>query len=178
MNTYTSTRYENISNNLNDIVDVLVGNDELLMWTINLVDDPLSDKNPPIKKRDVLGNAIVLTRVNETILNKTMGKIFIVPRGGSEPKGRQGILADTVFEVNIALPNHLSYNYARRTDRFSEIASQIAKSLDGKKITGIGDVKVSTSFNTYKVNETYNAMMLYITTTNSIMGKLDIDYGR
>lgn len=178
MNTYTSTRYDNISKNLNDIVSELLESKELLRWITYLDDYPLSEEKPEVPKGKVLGSSIILTRVNETILNKTMCKVFITPKGGSEPRNRQNILADTIFEVNIALPNELGYNYKLRVDRFATIASEIAKAIDGKKITGVGEVRVSTSFNTYKINNTYNAMMLYITTTNSIMGKLDADYGR
>ena len=178
MNTYTSTRYENISKNMNEIVDELLKNKSLLRWITYLDDDPLSEEKPDVKLSRVLGKKIVLTKVNESILTEAEGIVFITPKGGAEKRNQKGVLADTIFEVNIAMPNHLSYSYPLRTDRFSTIASEIAKTLDGKNITGVGETRVSTSFNTYKINEIYTAMMLYINVTNSIIGKLDVDYGR
>ena len=177
MNTYTSTRYESISQNINDIVDTLLQNKTLLRWVTYLDDDPMSEDKPDVSAKHMLGKKIVLTKVNESILTETEVKVFISPKGGSDNRGRVGVLADTIFEVNIVMPNDESYLYGLRVDRFSTIASEIAKSLDGRKVTGVGETKVSPSFNTYKINETYTGMMFFINATNSVMGKLDVDYG-
>lgn len=177
MNTYTSTRYGNVSENINDLVDELIQNENLLRWLTYLDDNPLSTNKPNVKRKGVIGDKIILTRINENILTKTEAKLFIYPRGGVEKRNMKNVMAETIFEANILLPNELGYIYPMRVDRFAAIASEIAKSLDGKNITGVGDVKVSTSFNTYKVNEIYTGMMFFINTTNSVMGKLDVDYG-
>lgn len=159
---YTSTRYKNVSRNLNEIVDELLKNKNLLKWLTYLVDDPLS--LPDIPKSKVLGNQIVLTRVNPDILPEAVTKLFIIPKGGLDH--RQGFLSDTVFEVNILSPFRTGYIYPYRIDRYTQIASEIALSLDGKHITGVGDVTVSTDFTSYKVDETYAGLRLYITVTN------------
>lgn len=159
---FTSKRYQDVSRNLNEIVDELLKNENLLKWLTYLVDDPLSlPKVPPNK---VLGNQIVLTRVNTDILPKAETKLFIVPKGGIDH--RQGVLTDTVFEVNIISPHKTGYIYSTRVDRYTEVASEIAKSLDCKHITGVGDVTVSSNFTSYKIDETYAGMLLHITATN------------
>lgn len=173
MSEYTSVRYSNISTNINQLAAELLRNKRLLMWMTYLTDDPESPNNPKVNPKDVLGRGIVLTRVNEYILQKTEAKIFIAPKGGVDQ--RNTVLSTTVFEVNIVMPNALGYVYKLRKDRFAEIASEIAKSLDGQYITGIGDVKVSTNFNSYKINETYAGMMLHVTVANSrLMERRDV----
>lgn len=157
-----STRYQNVSKNLNEIVNELLKNQNLLKWLTYLVDDPLSLPDVPPGK--VLGNQIVLTRVNPEILPEAVTKLFIVPKGGVDH--RKGMLADTIFEVQIISPFREGYIYPYRIDRYTEIASEIALSLDEKHITGVGDVKVSSNFSSYKIDETYAGMMLHITVTN------------
>lgn len=159
---YASTRYQNISMDLNKIADELLKNENLLKWLTYLVDDPLS--LPKVPKKRVLGNQIVLTRVNPNIMQEAETKLFIIPKGGKDH--RVGLLTDTVFEVNIVSPHRTGYIYPYRVDRYAEIASEIASSLDRKHIAGVGDMVVSTQFTSYKVDETYAGLMLHITVTN------------
>lgn len=152
---------------MNEIADTLLQNENLLKWITYLVDDPLS--LPEVPKNKVLGSNIILTRVNLDILPKAATKIYLIPKGGVDHT--QGYLTDTVFELSILSPFASSYIYSRRIDRFAEIASEIAISLDGKHITGVGDMQVSSNFKTYKLNETYSSMMLHVTVTNQRMRK-------
>lgn len=161
MNT-TTKRYSNISQDLNRIVDELLKNKNLLKWLTYLVDDPLSLPDVPPGK--VLGKQIVLNRVNPDVLPKSETKLFIVPKGGRDH--RVGTLMDTVYEVSILSPHELGYIYPSRLDRYAEIASEVARSLDERHITGVGDVQVSSGFTAFKVNQIYSGLMLHITVTN------------
>lgn len=164
---FVSKKYQRVSQNLNEIVNELLKNQKLLKWLTYLVDQPLSLPDVPAGK--VLGNQIVLTRMNETILPKAATKMFIVARGGKDH--RKGVLTDTVFQVDILSPHNEAYIYSTRKDRYIEVASEVAKSLDGRNITGVGDVVVSSDFTTYKVNETYSGLRFHITVTNQRVGR-------
>lgn len=162
---YTTDRFKNISDDMNKIVDELLKNIDLLKWIVYIDDDPLLKPNVPPNK--VLGRNIILTRMNETVLKELYIKVFITPITGSDH--RLGILTDTVFEIAIAVPTQHSYSYATRKHRASEIASEIANSLDGKHIAGLGELKVSSTFHNFKVNEKFGAMALQVSTTNTKM---------
>lgn len=160
---YTTDRFKNISEDMNKIVDMLLKNKKLLKWVTYIDDNPLERSDVP--PSTVLGRNIILTRMNETVLKELYIKLFITPISGSDH--RVGILADTVFEIAIAVPTQHSYSYPIRKHRASEIASEIANSLDGKHITGLGEVKVSSNFHNFKVNEKFGAMAVQVLTTNT-----------
>lgn len=160
---YTTDRFKNISDDMNKIVDELLKNKNLLKWITYIDDDPML--KPDVPPNTVLGKNIILTRMNETVLKELYIKVFITPITGSDH--RLGILTDTVFEIAIAVPTQHSYSYATRKHRASEIASEVASSLDDKHITGLGEVKVSSDFHNFKVNEKFGAMALRVSTTNT-----------
>lgn len=164
---YISDRFKNISNDLNKIVDEMLANQNLLKWITYISDDPLDNLYVPPKT--VLKKNIVLTGMNETILNDLYIKLFIYPTTGFDH--RVGILTDTVFEIAIAVPTQHDYSYATRKHRASEIASEIAASLDGKHIAGLGEIQVRSDFHNFKVNEKFMAMAIQVVTTNTRMKK-------
>ena len=152
------------------IVDTLLKNKEFLKWITYLVDDPSS--MPDVPPQHIEGNKLILTHVNEKILTEQEIKVFLNPHRGISHKS--GVLADIVYEMNITMPNESGYIYGLRVDRFDEIANQVSITLDGQKITGIGEVVVSAGFNRYKINEEYVGMVIFITVTNPTLMELNI----
>lgn len=157
-----SLKFKHISENTRKLVDALLDNQEFLKWITYLDDNPSS--MPKVNPKYVLGDRIILTRFNEDILKERVIKIFLSPFKGISH--RDQILADDVYTMDIAMPNDFSYIYKYMIDRFAEIARQVAISLDQQRVTGIGEVKVDSSYKTYKINETYVGMTLFITVTN------------
>lgn len=172
LNKRTSTKFKNISENTNKIVDALLKNQAFLRWITHLVDYPLSSDISDVLPENILGDKLILTHFNPLILKEQEIKVFLTPHRGVPRKG--GILADDIYEMNITMPNEWGYIYKTRVNRFGEIANIVAVTLDQQGVAGVGEVKVEINYNTYKINEAYTGMVLFITVTNSIMTELDI----
>lgn len=158
----TSMRYKSISDDTNILVDALLNNQDFLKWIAYLEPNPSS--MPYVPPKHILKNRLVLTKFNESILIENEVKVFLYYL--KSIPNRNSLLIDNIYEVHIVLPNDYSFIYEYRLNRLTEIARRIAISLDQQRLTGIGEVKINANDETYKINETYVGMTLFITVIN------------
>ena len=157
----TSIKFKHISTNRMKIIQELLKNQRLLKYLTYLNDNPLSgaDVNAGI----VLKDNIVLTKFNPNILTET--KILMFLTTDIIRFGRGRVTDDTIYNLDIVLPNDKWTIYSNMVERPLAIADEIAKSIDQQRVAGIGEVWIS-SVNTGKVNDDYAVLNLKISVAN------------
>ena len=128
-------RFAHLEDNQMNIARALMDNQDLLKWMIYLeYDYPLEQKDVP--KRGLIGEYIRFEKFYEDALYDKKAMIFISPYRANYSIKRS-VVRD-LYEVNIVVPNELSYNYDTLTSRSSKIAEEVVKTLDQQDIAGIG----------------------------------------
>ena len=89
----------------------------------------------------VLRDNVVLTKFNETILTETKILMFLTTDSIRFSRGR--VLDDTIYNLDIVLPNDKWTIYSNMIERPMAIADEIAKSIDQQRVAGIGEVWIS-----------------------------------
>ena len=158
----TSIKFKHISTNRMKIISELLKNQRLLKYLTYLNDNPLSGAD--VNAGSVLRDNVVLTKFNETILTETKILMFLTTDSIRFSRGR--VLDDTIYNLDIVLPNHKWTIYSNMIERPMAIADEIAKSIDQQRVAGIGEVWIS-AVNTGKVNSTYSFLNLKISVANA-----------
>lgn len=157
----TSMKFKHLSTNRMKIVNVLLKNQRLLKYLTYLNDNPLSGEN--VSAGVVLKNNINLTKFDEEILSDTKISVFFTTGNIRFIKGQT--TSDTVYTMDIVLPNKYWTIYSNMMERPVEIVNEISKSIDQQRVAGIGEVWIS-SVNTGKVNDDYAVLNLKISVAN------------
>lgn len=143
MNKYESQKFKYISENTSKLVNEMLSNQDLIKY-IHYLDNkkhPLDPSNPPVSARQVMNENFEFVLFNDNIVTDTQILIFFNPVI-NDYRGKT--LSVDTFAMDIAIPNR--YWIIQNKDgiqlRAYEIAYEVAKSIDGKNITGIGDVEI------------------------------------
>lgn len=159
-----SFKFKHIENNLMKLLALIVGNQNILKYIYYI------DSNNPISQPDVTqdlienGN-IILTPFNSEVLSKEKICMFINVHEGNlkyQPLSDIVILIDVIIPIKKWLLNGLGQI------RVFRIADEIAQLIDQKNVAGIGQVEIN-NFRTYKVDNTYGGLTLWIKINSSSM---------
>ena len=158
-----SCKFKHIENNLIKLLEVLLSNENLKKYIYHLSDDPL---NQPTVEADLLEtNNIILNLFDSEILDEQRVTLFINPYEGDL---RSQPLSDLTFTIDIVVPYSKWLLNGLGQIRVFRIADEIAKDIDQKNVMGIGEYEI-TRFRTYKVNNNYSGMTLWIKVNSSTL---------
>ena len=157
----TSIKFKHMSTNRMKIIQELLKNQRLLKYLTYLNDNPLSGVDVSAGK--VLKDNFILTKYDEDVLSETQIKLFFTTDIIRFNRGR--VVDDTIYNLDIVLPNNKWTIYSNMIERPLAIADEIAKSIDQQRVAGIGEIWIS-AVNTGKVNSTYSFLNLKISVAN------------
>lgn len=152
-----SLKFKFIEENLLNILHLIVGNQNILRYIKILENNPLDPTYPDIQET-LINQNIILTPFDPTILTENQVKLFFYPFSGkfsNNPKGKH------IYECDIICP--YSYWVLSNMGQFrtTRIADEICMLIDGKNITGVGDIEVN-EYRIGKVDDNYAVLSLWI----------------
>lgn len=159
-----STKFLKIENNLLNLLEVILNSQNILKY-IYYIDsnDPLSESDISI---DLIENGnIILTLYNEDILSDKNVCLFLNPIRGDLSKQP---LSNLDYSLDIIMNTSLWIISGKGELRAYRIADEFAKLVDGKNITGIGDV-IITRFESYKLGKDFSGLSLLIKINNTTL---------
>lgn len=146
----------------------MLTNQNLLRYVSYLGDyNPVDSRLPDIESQDVKSNNLVLTKFNELILDETQVTLFFNPLN-SMFTGQA--TSNDVYTLDIIIP--YKYWLINNTSelRAYSIAYEVGQSIDQKNIAGIGNVEIM-NWESYKVNDRFSGVTLFIKVTNSSLSE-------
>ncbi|MDN5317422.1 MAG: hypothetical protein PWR08_1547 [Thermoanaerobacterium sp.] len=158
-----SCKFKHIENNLIKLLEVLLSNENFKKYVYYLSDDPLSQ--PTVNVNLLETNNIILNLFDDSILDEQRVTLFINPYEGDL---RSQPLSDLTFTIDIVVPYSKWLLNGLGQIRVFRIADEIAKDIDQKNVMGIGECEI-TRFRTYKVNNNYSGMALWIKVNSSTL---------
>lgn len=161
-----SLKFKHIEDNLIKLSKLLVENQNIKRYIYYLDNDPLNPSKPDITEDLVESKHILCTLFDKTVLTEPKVRIFLNPLQGVLNNPSLSVIVFTL-EIVIPSPNWDIEGIGKL--RAFRIADEFAQDIDGQKVAGIGEVNI-TDFKTYKINESYFGMVLYIE-INSSVGK-------
>ena len=162
LETGTSLKFKHISENKMKIISELLKNQELLRRVSFLDGD--YDSNKIVTPQDVLRDNIVLTKFSEEVLTERRVTIFFSSLRGNFR--RKSVVSEDTYAMDIIIPNKHWYCYEEMVERAFVIAEEVSKSIDQKRIAGIGEVFIS-EWKTYKLNDRHAGLTLFINVSNA-----------
>lgn len=143
MSKYESQKFKYISENTSRLVNEMLKNQNLAKYIYYLDNEkhPLDPSNPPVSPIRVRDRNFKFVLFDDNIVTDTQILIFFNP----VMNNYRGItLSVDTFTMDVVIPNRywIMYNNGDIELRAYEIAYEVAKAIDGKNITGIGDVEV------------------------------------
>lgn len=159
-----STKFTKIETNLLKLLEVILNSQNILKY-IYYIDsnDPLSESDVSI---DLIENGnIILTLYNESIITSKGVYLFLNPLRGDLSKQP---LSDLSYSLDVIMDTTLWIIQGKGELRAYRIADEFAKLVDGKNITGIGDV-VITKFDSFKLGNDFSGLSLLIKINNTTL---------
>ena len=155
-----SLKFEYIESNLVKLFSLLYSNQNIAKYVYYLIDDPLSiQENVPI---DLYSEGYyLLTVFDNSIPTVEKVRIFLNPFSGNLKSIGTG---EILYQMDIIVPNSKWILNGMGQIRAFRITSEFNKMVDQKPVAGIGSVKVE-GFRTFKVNDTYSGISIFINTT-------------
>ena len=154
-------KFKHIENNLVKLLSLLLSSQNIAKYIYYLVDDPLSEPDVTV---DLMANGnVILTLFDEKVLIESQVKLFLNPFQGSL---KSMPLSDITFTMDIIVPNIYWILSGMGQLRPYRISDEFAQLVDGKKVAGIGEVNI-TNFKSYKLNDTYSGLTLFIEVNSS-----------
>ena len=143
MSNYESQKFKYISDNTSKLVNEMLSNENLIKYIYYLDNEkhPLDPSNPPVSSSRVIDKNFKFVLFDDNIVTDTQILVFFNPVMNDY---RGVTLSVDTFTMDIAIPNKywIIYNNGNIQLRAYEIAYEVAKAIDGKNITGIGDVEI------------------------------------
>ncbi|MDD4779005.1 MAG: hypothetical protein PHT02_00180 [Tissierellia bacterium] len=156
----SSLKFENIESNLVNLFTLLYFNQNISKYVYYLVDDPLSiTEDVPVDLKDE--GYYLLTVFDNSIPQIEKIRIFLNPYSGNLKKIGTG---EILYQMDIIVPNTKWILNGMGQIRAFRIANEFNKMVDGKPVAGIGSVCIE-GFRTFKVNDTYSGVSLFISTS-------------
>lgn len=157
-----------MSENTTKLKVALLKNQDLLRYIHYLGDfNPLDASLENVDDVIVDKYNFVLTPYNPEILSQSKIMIFLNPFTGMYDKS---VTADDVYALDIIVPYKFWVINETSELRAYSIAHQIAKTIDQKKVAGIGNVVIR-RYKAYKVDDTFAGLTLFIEVTNASRSK-------
>lgn len=141
----------------------MINSQNILRYIYYLDNDPLDPSKPNVTANLMTTGNIILTLFDEKILTDSKVKIFLNPFMGNL---KTMPLSDITFTMDILVPNTYWILSGMGQLRPYRIADEFAQLVDGQKVAGIGECVV-TNFKSYKLNETYSGLTLFIEVNSS-----------
>lgn len=143
MNKYESQKFKYISDNTSKLVNEMLTNQNLAKYIYYLDNEkhPLDPSNPSISPIRVRDKNFKFVLFDDNIVADTQILVFVNPAMNNY---RGTTLSIDTFVMDVAIPNKywIIHNGGDIQLRAYEIAYETAKAVDGKSITGIGDVEI------------------------------------
>ena len=143
MNKYESQKFKYISDNTSKLVNEMLTNQNLAKYIYYLDNKkhPLDPSNPSISPIRVRDKNFKFVLFDDNIVTDTQILVFVNPAMNNY---RGTTLSIDTFVMDVAIPNKywVINNGGDIQLRAYEIAYEVAKAIDGKNITGIGDVEI------------------------------------
>ena len=136
-------KFKYISENTSNLVNEMLNNQNLAKYIYYLDNEkhPLDPSNPFVSPRHVINKNFKFVLFDDNIVADTQVLVFVNPVMNDY---RGVTLSIDTFTMDVAIPNKywIIYNGGDIQLRAYEIAYETAKAIDGKSITGIGDVEI------------------------------------
>lgn len=171
MNRYESQKFKYISRNTLELVNVMLTNQNLIKY-IHYLDNtkhPLDSSNPPVSPRYIIDKNFKFVLFDNNIVTDKQVLIFFNPAINNY---RGTTLSIDTFIMDIVIPNKYWIIYNKNNDmqlRAYEIAYEIAKVVDGKNITGIGDVEIVNAQTSRIGSKGISVMTIMIEVKNTVV---------
>lgn len=167
-----SLKLSKIEENLNKLLVLLVGNQNILRYIKYLDNNPLvKDSSHPDIVDDLIDGEsqnIILTPFDPKVLENTQVKIFLNPYEGNL---EDDVIGENIYILDIVCPIQNWRIKGKGQLRTFRIADEFCKMVDGQKVAGIGEVKVY-RFKTGKIENEYAVLSLWVRVKNpSLKGK-------
>lgn len=178
-----SFKFRYISKHAYRLAQLIYSNQKILRYLNYLTDDPLADKTigrngEVIEQPDILfpfeKSGIDLDGYDRALITETQCRMFIYP---SKAKLKAETNAGKItYIIDIITPNGFKLLKGSNEYRDALIADEISRMIDGHRVTGFGDVEI-TSFAAGKLQEgRFNYFTLYVEVGNlTIKDWLTID---
>lgn len=155
-----SLKFENIEFNLVKLYGLLISNQNIAKYVYYLVDDPLSvQEDVPVNLKDE--GYYQLTVFDNSIPETEKVRIFLNPYSGNLKNIGTG---EIMYQMDIVVPNSKWILNGLGQIRSFRIANEFNKMVDGKPVSGIGNVYIH-GFRTFKINDIYSGLSIFINTT-------------
>lgn len=143
MSKYESQKFKYISDNTSKLVNEMLSNENLVKHIYYLDNEkhPLDPSNPLVPPRRVIDKNFKFVLFDDNIVTDTQILVFFNPVMNNY---RGTTLSIDTFTMDVAIPNKywIIHNGGNIQLRAYEIAYEVVKAIDGKNITGIGDVEI------------------------------------
>lgn len=160
----TSLKFKHMSKNTLKLIFAMLLNQNLVRYIHYLGDyNPLDSNLPNVNYVEVKDSSFVMTKFNPEILKETKTMIFFNPQRG---RFTGQVTAGDMYQMDIIIP--YTYWVIKNTSelRAYSIAHEVAQVIDQKNVAGIGNVEI-TGWESYKVDDTFSGLTLYMEVTNA-----------
>lgn len=167
-----SIKFRDIANHEITIARYIYENQSILRYMYYLSNDPLSDKTINDKGEIVLQPDLDITfdeahislqSYDEKILSTKHCSMFIYPLHGTMYKRKT--LGDITYAIDIICPKDFQMLWDTTEYRDFCIADEIAEMIDGKMVTGIGDVEIL-DWKSGRLEKDYTYLSLFVNVKN------------
>lgn len=168
-----SMKFDKVEEHLLDMLSLIDDNQNIKRYIRYLSNTPLEStvevNGQTIQQPDIddslIYNNILITPYSEKTLSESKVLLFFNALNGNLESETVG---EEIYSLDIIVPITYWILQGQGKIRVFRIGSEIAKLIDSKKITGIGEVKIL-NFKCYKVNDTYAGMTMFIRVNTSTM---------
>ena len=169
-----SNKYSFINDNISDLLLPIVTNQNILRYIHYLDNDPLNSSKPNINNPYVIDDGvhtseahIFLDFFNETIVTEQKIYMFFTPIKPKRTFTEISTINSYLFSLSIVIPSTYWSLRGQGKLRAYAIADEISQMIDGKRITGIGEVIIE-SDGAGKLDNGYRILELVIKVDNSV----------
>lgn len=168
-----SLKFKYIAKHSLTIAQLLYENQNILRYMNYLTDDPLSNrtinrKGQIVEQPDInLGfdeSGLNTGCFNKDILTETKCHLFIHPIKSNGMRTSK-IIGELQYGIDIITPSGFQILADSREYRDFNIADEISQLIDGKAVTGVGDVEIN-DFSSGKLDSEYCYLTLFVSIKN------------
>lgn len=167
-----SVKFRDIAKHELAIAKIICDNQNIMRYMCYMTDDPLAERTvnrkgeiveQPDLDIDYKSAHISIQSFNNKILDTSHLSMFIHPLKGALFANRT--IGDITYAIDIVCPEDFQVFDGKIEYRDYNIADEICRDIDGKKITGFGDVEI-VDFNSGKLEQDYTFLTLFVRVRN------------
>lgn len=160
-----SRKFAKISENKLKIIDIILDNDKIIQYSINLGKVDIENIKVGKKERkDFFKQNLLLNYFTHDLKNTDMVYYTINPVEGLN-RARSPLSQD-IYEISILCPVAYWFISERMVERPFVIAEEIAKSLDQQRVFGTGQLNIGRWYAT-KLNDDFACLTLQLEVSNA-----------